>query len=254
MWGQKRDGGCDHLRATGLYLEAKGDIEARIKKMSGKVALQFKGDKRPRAFTIEQVTVWPEGLGAVACYLFDKAGKPIDSDLLEGEIVVLDSGMYTLDALQVSNGQFNPESLASATWEGAGISTHLLTPMLRTLKKQGQDFQLLHTDAVDRVIRQGITTGDYTLRVAGQQVDIKPLLDKYSERYAEWISNNIIDGVFNGLRGIKTLILVGGGAVFIRDQLPKWYPDKLAPALPDIVPVDMNAVGGLRLALSRQAT
>ena len=238
----------------GLYLEAKRDIEARIKKMSGKVALQFKNDKKPRTFEIANVTVWPEGLGAVACYIFDKSGKSIANDFLEGEIVVLDSGMYTLDALQVSNGQFNPESLSSATWEGAGIKTHMLDPMLRTIKKQGQDFQLLNSDDIDRVVRQGLTTGDYKLRVAGQEVDIKSLLDKYSERYGEWISNNIIDGVFNGLRGVKSLILVGGGAAFIRDQLPKWYPDKLAEPLKDIEPVDMNAVGGLRLALSRETT
>jgi len=236
----------------GLYSEAKRDIEGRVQQAKGKVALQFKSDKKPRAFTIDQVFVFPEGLGAVACYIFDASGKAIESDLLEGEVVVLDSGMYTLDALQVSNGQFNPESLSSATWEGAGIKAHILDPMLRTIKKQGSDFQLLNTDDIDRVIRRGLTSDDYKLKVAGQEIDIQPLLQRQAERYAEWLSNQVLDGVFNGLRGIKALILVGGGATFIRDLLPQWYPDKLAAPLKDVAPIEMNAVGGLRLALSRQ--
>ena len=84
-----------------------------------------------------------------------------------------------------------------------------------------------------------------------------PLDEKYRERYAEWISNNIIDGIFAGLRGYKSAILVGGGALLIEDILPKWYePEKLLkrkkhPTTKKVFPVDFNAVGGLRLALNR---
>ncbi|PJF39309.1 MAG: hypothetical protein CUN54_08985, partial [Phototrophicales bacterium] len=68
--------------------------------------------------------------------------------------------------------------------------------------------------------------------------------------------NNIIDGVFGGLRGIKSVILVGGGAVQIEDHLREWYGDKVlnrkkVAATKRLHPVDMNAVGGLRLALMR---
>ena len=198
------------------------------------------------------------GLGALLCFVLDKNGKPVDNDMLEGENVVLDMGMYTLDALQVSNGQFNPESLSSATWESSGIKEHILDPMLRAVKKQGgEDFGLLTVDDVDRVIRQGLATDNYELKVAGVVADIKPLLDKYSERYAQWIANNIIDGVFNGLRGIKSMILVGGGAMFTEKWLQQWYPDKILDTnkhkvAKGLAPVEMNAVGGLRLALSKE--
>ena len=243
----------------GLYLEARKAIEKRLKQAGNKLSIQFKGDKEPRVFTIENLTVHPEGLGALLCFVMDKNGKAVDSNLLEGENVVLDLGMYTLDALQVSDGQFNPESLSSATWENGGIKAHILDPMLRAVKKQGgEDFSLITTDDVDRTIRHGLATGDYTLTVAGIEANIKPLLDKHRERYSAWIVNNIIDGVFNGMRGIKSLILVGGGATFVREWMNEYLGDDklLNPdankAAKGVDAIEMNAVGGLRLALSKQ--
>lgn len=71
---------------------------------------------------------------------------------------------------------------------------------------------MLTVDDVDRVLRAGTVTDDYTLRVAGMEINLQPLVEKYATRYAEWIANNIVDGVFSGLRGIKALILVGVGS------------------------------------------
>jgi len=205
------------------------------------------------------LTVHPEGLGALLCFVMDSKGKTVDNDLLDGENVILDLGMYTADALQISDGSFNPENLSSATWENGGIKAHILDPMLRSIKKQGgEDFSLVTTDDVDRVIRQGLATGNYTMVVAGIEANIKPLLDKHSERYAGWITNNIIDGVFNGMRGIKFLILVGGGTVFVREWINRYIgagklldpnANKVAKGVDAIY---MNSVGGLRLALSKQ--
>jgi hypothetical protein len=91
--------------------------------------------------------------------------------------------------------------------------------------------------------------------VAGNEYDLRPLIDKWRERYAEWVANNILDGVFDGLRGIKSVILVGGGAVLIEDHLRGWYKGKIMDrqkhaATKKLHPVDMNAIGGLRLALA----
>ncbi|MEL6309425.1 MAG: hypothetical protein AAFQ52_14885, partial [Chloroflexota bacterium] len=92
--------------------------------------------------------------------------------------------------------------------------------------------------------------------IAGLEADLKPLVDRYAERYAEWISNNIIDGVFNGLRGFKSLILVGGGAILTQEHLTKWYHDKVLrfdeyKETKKIDPVFANAIGGIRLAQMR---
>lgn len=170
---------------------------------------------------------------------------------------MLDLGMYTLDALSMNNGQFNPESLQSATWEGQGIKTHILDNVLRVVKKQGEDFALLTTDDIDQTLRQGLTTGDYTLVSGASAINIESVIKKFAQRYADWIANNIIDGVFNSLRGIKSLILVGGGATLTVQYLKEYYSEKLLqveqhPHVADVLPTELNAVGGVRLAMARQ--
>ena len=241
----------------GLYLQAKQDILARFGDHGKEVAIQFKGDRKPRQWCYEQITVWPEGIGAAACFILDDNGQMAPSDVLAGEVVILDMGAYTLDALRLLDGNFNPEALEHATFENGGIIAHVLEPMLRAVRRMGEDFTLLGIEDMERVLRMGLVSDDYTLTVAGQEIDLEPLVNKHRERYAEWIANNIVDGVFASLRGVRSVILVGGGALLIEDFMRQWYGDKVLdrkkhPTTKKIFPVDFNAVGGLRLALARQ--
>jgi hypothetical protein len=241
----------------GMYVEAKRIMRERFLEKDGVVAIGVKKRKKPYIWHYESVTIWPEGIGAAACFALDENGEVLNSDVLTGETVILDMGVYTLDALKLVDGNFNPEALEHASWENGGISVHVLQPILRVLKKQSEDFTMLTVDDVDAVIRQGLTKHDYTLRVAGYEMDIEPLVNKYSQRYAEWVANNIVDGVFSGLRGIKSAILIGGGEPLTSKWLKKWYGGKILnrkdyDLVRRIHPVDMNAVGGLRMALMRQ--
>lgn len=241
----------------GMYANAKESIESRFNQNDGKIRIKLGSDSSQREWQYTNVTVWPEGIGAAACFVINDFGRKIpDTDVLSGQTVVLDMGMHTLDALQMVDGNFNPESLATATWENGGLRVHLLDPILRYVHKQDEDFTLLTVDDIDEVVRRGIKTQDFTLRVAGKKIDLKAAIDKYAERYSEWIANNIIDGVFNGLRGFKSAILVGGGAILTEPYLRKWHPEKLLrfdqnEATKGIDPVDANAVGGIRLAKMR---
>jgi hypothetical protein len=240
-----------------MYVDAKATIEKRLSELGNSLAISFKGDAQPRVYRIERLTVHPEGLGAMACWILSDKGELVQGDLLAGEMVILDLGMHTADALQISNGNFNPESLASATWENAGIKDHILIPVLNMVKKKGSDFELLTIDDIDRVLRKGVITGDYSLTSGASKIELKPAFDKQNERYAQYIGNTLIDGIFNGLRGIKGLICVGGGAVLTVPYLQQWYGAKMLsmaqnPHTKNVSPVDANAVGGLRLALSRQ--
>jgi hypothetical protein len=240
----------------GLYNDMKPVMIDRFSENGGEVSIKLKGDKKPRKWKYSNVTVWPEGLGAAACFVLDDSGEVVPSGVLDGEVVVLDLGAHTLDALQLSNGNFNPESLQHATWEAGGVHVHIREPILRDVKKKGgDDFANLTVDDIDRVIRLGSVSGDYTLTAAGFEIDLKPLLDKYRVRYAEWVGNNICDGVFDGLRGIKNVILVGG-AELIEDKMKEWYGPKILDRKSHVTtkklhPIDMNAVGGMRLALAR---
>lgn len=238
----------------GMFADLKPFLVERFLQRKGRVEIALRGDEAPRKWNYSSVTVWPEGIGAAACLVLDDKGQYVASDVLSGETVVLDIGAYTLDAIQFSNGNFNPESLQHSTWENAGVHTHIREPILQEVRKLSDDFRYVTVDDIDRVIRLGSASDDYTLTVSGQEIELKPLLDKCCERYAEWVANNILDGVFGGLRGIKLVILVGGGAVLIEKYLKKWHTGKIFnrskhPTTRDIHPVDMNAVGGLRLGL-----
>jgi hypothetical protein len=241
----------------GLYVEARETMQQAFMEDGGEVKIKFKSDKKPRKWTYSSINVFPEGIGAAACFVLDEKGKPVASELLSGDTVILDMGMHTLDALQMSDGNFNPESLSTATWEAQGIKAHILDPVLHQIKKRGDDFALLTIDDIDAVVRNGILKGDYKLRIAGTELDIQKIIDKYAERYAEWIGNNIVEGVFSGLRGFKGAILVGGGAVLTEQHLDGYYPDKILrfsdyKETKGVEPVFANAIGGLRLAKMRQ--
>lgn len=221
------------------------------------VNIQLKKDKSVREWTYSHITIWPEGIGAAACFVLDTKGKEIKTDILSGETVILDAGAHTLDALKMIDGNFNPEMLEHATWEAGGVDVHVRQPILRKVKKLSPDFTNVTVDDIDRVIRLGTTSGDYTLRAAGMEVDLEPLVKKHRERYAEWLANNIADGVFGGFKGVKSVILVGGGAYLIDDFMREWYSDKILnrkdyPQTKKIAPEDMNSVGGLRFAMLRQ--
>jgi hypothetical protein len=240
----------------GVYNESKSLIQQQFLEHDGAVQIKLKGDKKPRAWRYESVTVWPEGIGAAACFVIDDSGEFIHTDVLSGDTVILDLGAYTLDALKLTDGNFNPESLEHATWDNGGIHVHVREPILRALHRKHTDLTVLTVDDVDRVIRLGFVSEDFTLRVAGYEVDLKPLVEKHRQRYAEWVANNICDGVFGGFLGMKSAILVGGGAVLIEDYLREWYGDKILdrkkhPTTRKIHPVDFNAVGGLRFARMR---
>ena len=240
----------------GIYGDVKDAIVGGFSDIGREVKIKLKGDRKPRVWHYEHVQVYPEGIGAAACFMMDTSGQLAEADLFMGQAVIFDVGAFTLDALLFQDGNFNPETLEHATLENAGVHTHIREPILRKIHTQGDDFKVVTIDQVDMLLRQGLATGDYTLKVAGHELSLGPLFERYFERYADWISNNVCDGVFNSFRGIKSVILVGGGAVMVEDKLTKLYPDKIInrkkhPTTRKIHPVDMNAVGGLRLALSR---
>lgn len=240
----------------GLYLQVKPFMQERFMEQGGKVNIKLKDDKKSREWHYSSVSIWPEGIGAAACFILNEKGDVAEGSLLEGETVILDLGAYTLDALKMTDGNFNPESLEHATWENAGVHTHVREPILRAVHKNNEDFSVATVDDVDTVIRRGLSTDNFVLKIAGYEMDLKPAVEKFSQRYAEWMANNICDGVFNGFRGIKSVILVGGGSILVEKHLREWYGDKILDpkkysATQKIHPVDFNAVGGLRLAMRR---
>lgn len=248
----------------GLFSKVKADMITRFMENEGRVKIQLKGDRKAREFQYEHINVLPEGVGAFLCFAIDENGTYSDPEILAGDLVLLDIGAFTLDALKMQNGVLNPENLEYATWQNAGVNAHIREPLLRMVTKKDNDFGALTLDDMDSAVRRGFTENDFGIRVAGKEIDVRSPVEALSERYADWIANNVCDGVFNGFQGIKAVILVGGGAVMVEEKLQKLYgvfdpnnPNKGGkilnakkhPLTKKVHPVDMNAVGGLRYAL-----
>jgi hypothetical protein len=232
----------------GMYKTAKENL---VKRLSGRSAeIKLRRDKTWREWTYETVRVVPEGIGAAACFILDNKGQPTSGDVLAGDVLVIDSGVFTLDVLKLTNGAFNPESLQHATWKNGGLDAHMRQPLLRGIHKAGRDFTITTVDDTDSVFRNAIQKQDATLAIAGKSINLQDALDDLSKRYAEYIANNVIDTDYDGLTGIRSVALVGGGAYFVAPYLRNWYGDKIA-TIEKPSPVELNAEGGLRLAIRR---
>lgn len=237
----------------GLYKDVAPFMRERYLENDGRVSIRLKGDADAREWRYEQIRIWPEGIGAAACFLFDDDGQPVDGGALSGDVLIMDIGAYTLDTLRLTDAVFDIEALEHATHENMGLDAGIRGELLYKVKKQGEDFEVVTEDAIDYVLRKGLTLDDWTLESAGNVIDLKSRVDYHAQRYAENIANTVIDRHFNGLRGIKSLILVGGGAALVEGYLKEWYGAKVMdkskfPTVRKIHAVDFNVVGGARLA------
>ncbi|MEO8613065.1 MAG: ParM/StbA family protein, partial [Chloroflexota bacterium] len=192
------------------------------------VVITLKGDKKPREWRYESVTVWPEGFAAVGCFMLDASGaKSALAAKLAGEVLLLDCGAYTANVFRLHNGTFNPADLPFASIQNGGGNTHIRLPLLEWVQGGGGDFTAVTVDDLDRVIRLGSVSGDYKLAFGRSEVDLKQMLDYLSQQYANWLANNALDTRFDGLRDINAILIIGGNAPLMLPYLKEWYPDKV---------------------------
>lgn len=237
----------------GLYNDVHQRLQERFEVNGGQVELQFRHDAKPRKWVYNRVTVWPEGLAMAANLLLNDKGQVVNEDLFEGDVLILDIGVYTLDAILLSDGNFNPELLQSATWENGGTNEHIRLPLLKLVKAASDDFTHMTVDDIDLALR----SEDKILRAGGQEINLSKPLEKLEERYAEWIANNVIDGTHSGLKGIRLCIVGGGMAPRIDPFLRKWYTDKIFNRASNAIaqrypPGFWNSWGGYKLAMMRE--
>lgn len=240
----------------GVFKDMRPKILEGFTDNNGEVEIKLKG-KKAYKWRYDSVTVLPEGIGAAMCFILDQDGNAVDDSVLDGDVIIMDIGALTLDVVQLHEGNFAAEELDTATWENAGMNERIREPMLHQIKRLGNDFDLTTVDDIDLALRIGFLKGDYVLRVAGHEVNLLPMLTDVSNAYAEWIANTIVDSKLRGFRGVTAVILVGGGAVLVRDRLTHWYGNKIVEpsryaSARKIHPVDFNCVGGLRYALAMQ--
>ncbi len=220
------------------------------------IEISLDGDKKPREWTYDNVTVLPEGYAAVGCFMLDASGnKSSLANKFAGDIVLLDAGAYTANIFRIHNGAFNPVDLPTSSIPNAGGNTHIRLPLLEWVKGAGGDLTAVTLDDIDRVLRLASASSDYVLNFGSASIDLKPMLDHLSKQYSDWLANNALDTRFDGLKDINSLLVVGGNAAYIMPHLQNWYGKVIDYTtwreFSGLHPADLNAAGGLRLAQAR---
>jgi len=227
------------------------------KHLKGELSIRLGGEKEPRVWDIQSVQVWPESLAMCGAFMLDAEGQALETDLFDGETLMLDIGINTLDAVRVSNGNFNPESLETATWSQGGANEHMRKPLLRVLKNAHEDFANATVDDIDAAFRREKPI----VRRGAASVDLTAQIGSMAESYAGWIADTILDGEYDGLRSIQRCIVGGGLAKHIEPWLRKWYNLKIIDVtknrhtahLKNVHPGFLNALGARNMSAYMEA-
>lgn len=189
-------------------------------------------------------------------------GTPNDQTPLIGDTLLLDSGVYTLDCVYIKDGKVSPEQTFSL--QDKGLDYFIRKPLMQAAHESGRDFSGVTEDDIDVLIRSFASAADErgqqtacALNHGGYVVDLYPVMTRAISSYVNWIGNNILPR-FDGLRGVKHVVLIGGGASLITPLLCDLYPEKIKNsstpphyALSRIAPHNLNVIGGLRVALAK---
>ena len=139
--------------------------------------IQLRKDKQPREYRFVRVITVPEGAGAFAAFRFDRAGELValedrsGSDMLAGRVAVLDLGAGTGDTYSIFDGNLNPDAIAHATDDRAGVIHNLLKPILSDVMQAVPNASHLTTAHIDSYLRRYVnnpTAEAATIRVSGK--------------------------------------------------------------------------------------
>lgn len=238
---------------TENFRERRAKMESNFRQNGGQVSIRVKGERNVRKFNYENVRILPEGLASAFCFTMDDKGNSIDDDTLAGDVLIVDIGAYTLDIIYLVNGQFNAEYLDKSSYAKFGLFDTVYSKISNKVNSMGRDWSTKNDNDIDATIRQGIETGDYSIHSAGKSIDLKPMLTHNVRLYTDAAINEVFERHYDGLRGIKSMILVGGGADLMESYFKDAYGNKVInsnkhPNTKGIGAVFMNAVGGLRSA------
>lgn len=228
---------------------------------SGEWTIQLRRDKKPRTYIFKRIITVAEGAGAYAAYRFDQDGDVATlsdgqgGDMMAGRVVVLDLGAGTGDTYTIQDGNLNPDSIAHATDDKAGVIHNILKPLLNDVIDAVPQATHMTTAHMDSVLRRYVVNPQAEsamLRVSGKNIDLEKSILANCERYADWIAANKIDPLWAS--GTDAIIEAGGGWLYIDSFLRQWYGDRLI-LIPSqfahtrqIALFDLNGVGQLRLA------
>ena len=238
---------------------------------SGTWTIQMSYDKKPRTFVIGKVIVVPEGVGAFSAYAYDANGNDVlipsadgRDDLLTGQVHIHDSGHGTYDTYVVRNGKLDAESMAFATDRDGGVLRQMIEPVMDYIRDQfvkaGEMVPNMRPVQVDSWLRGwslgGMKGQHARVKLNGRILDLQAIFELTSARFARYLIEEKLERSFQ--QGADTILLAGGGWVYVLPQISKQYPNKnlLHPAvvahLKGIPLWELNAYGALPMSASNK--
>ena len=256
----------------GIFKEERKRITNAFANSS--VRLRKNNERKWRQWEYKSVIVLPEGITALGCFALDAQGYPVKNvEALSGTTLVLDLGMLTADSFLCIDGRFSAENIHSATSTDGGIKRHVLEPILHDLRADSKEFRHSNWADVDIVLRRWLKRRSTCFRterepdpcsacttncvISGPRNNIQlgRGFERYIDQYAYWVESAIIDSKYEAADKCSSIILIGGGGALIKRHLKGTYGDlildtgKIA-SVKGVHPIDMNAVGGLRMAMA----
>lgn len=252
------------------------EVAPRIKKAfkegadgagDGRWQIKLSGEKKARTYTINKVTVIPEGAGTWAAFGYDINGAPTDNAaitaLLDGNVLIADGGMGTFDTFVVQNGNLTPESIRHATDGMFGISKLILAPVrdyiVEEFAARKERAPMLYDPVLDGYLWRWVQRRDKAVadvKINGVYFNLHEVFLRACNRAAELVIAQKLEPAFG--RGVDTVLATGGEWSYILPRVQSEYPRRTiltpydVPHLKGVNFWDLNAYGGLVMAAVAQ--
>ena len=166
--------------------------------------------------TIQNVTIYPQGVGAYFYNIFDIHGVPREgaSELIRS--LVIDIGYRTVDTVAFDNldGEFVLVQENSFSLEDSGI-INVVNHIVGVLSAEVQ----LDANEVERWLR----IGNGIVQYGGGEFDVRPFENEANEILANNISTEINTKLQGDIKKYRNIFLTGGGAKMLYPLLKKKY-------------------------------
>lgn len=187
--------------------------------------------------SLEQVDVYPQGVGILMDYRFGLDGKEQPGTTIDG--LVVDIGFNTVDVVAFSNGSAVRSD--SAMFERAGVS-RIAQDLIQAL--QAECGINLSEQEAKKALLEGKT------RVYGAEKDLAVTIEAIAEDYVEWLLDLLASRWEDKLQRSGKLIIAGGGAHFLARAVPQRYAAIVhVPGMPEFA----NARGFYKASLAKDS-
>ncbi len=188
-------------------------------------------DRRAQVFRVSAVRVIPQPFGALLAEALDDRGAIVNSELISGEVGIVDVGGKTTNLLSVSGASEVSKETASVALGAWDVVRAVRDWLSNHTKLEPRDHQI-----VDAIIARQI-------KQRGEPIDLEPVVNDVLASMSRQVISQATQ-LWNGGDALDAILVSGGGAHLLGDAIRGAFPH--ARTVQD--PVFANALGYWRFA------